>query len=811
MITLLLFLTQSYSTVFAQAKVPTERELINKEILYYNPGTCSTVAQNTSNSTPGAGQPDGLIYPNLSKEAMNEALKKYIQDKRPESPFLNFTDEIVASSQQANINPFIIPVIAFRESGLGTNHAGLDLPNAPWFNSFGRTADPAKGHPGQKGPGNPRTWWVWNSIKASVDYADPYNKKYKEFGGDMSSYIGIRYRDDLDKNDIDGFIETYAPPGDNTQAGNTTADFKKLMRDGLAEMAKTASASQPAIPTPSVGQTDTPTSGSKVYVLGDSITLGAKSQLESGFKAKNIDASVNASVSRSILRKGITEGNKTSGLEVLDIPAEKAKVGSSNSIVIALGTNADGSGAASVYETNMKRLIEKARGINASANIFTVNIFSPAVSKRASYNQVLDRLSTNLKTTVIDVNSKNIPTADNIHPTPAGSQTFANTIIETVAANPGGGTGTSNSATTDGGNCACSQTNTSSGSTAETGNNIETAFGFFVSEAKFSPELAAAFIGNFRQESGSSMSPSVVNGIGATGIVQWLGGRKTNLLAFAAEKGTPHTDLMTQLQFVMHELNGKESGAYNDIKAVSGSGKEYIAKVTHVIRVAYERPGEAEANDPQRIRYAFEVYDDLKNTAPSTSTGDTSISGGCASRSTGGSGFVSSDGYSFPVEPQRKSQNAGISGLTDFPCPSGYNCHGGRGSGVAFDIGRQPGEDASAGAKVYAFTSGTIQSYGLYKGIDGCYDFQLKGDDGFYYWYGHVGEASVRDGDQVKAGEAITTIGPRKCTGNGSLPHLHIDRGCVINGRPQTGGRESCRDGENMKKLMNRLFEEMPE
>lgn len=121
--------------------------------------------------------------------------------------------------------------------------------------------------------------------------------------------------------------------------------------------------------------------------------------------------------------------------------------------------------------------------------------------------------------------------------------------------------------------------------------NRESTYNFFISKG-LSPEIAAGFVGNFMQESG--INPKSVNSIGATGIAQWLGGRKANLV-----KLPNYFDLTVQLNFVWTELNGAEGSAYNKIKAASG-----LKDITYAIRKFYERPGEAEANDARRLSEA---------------------------------------------------------------------------------------------------------------------------------------------------------------------------------------------------------------
>ncbi|MBI2007866.1 peptidoglycan DD-metalloendopeptidase family protein [Candidatus Saccharibacteria bacterium] len=180
-------------------------------------------------------------------------------------------------------------------------------------------------------------------------------------------------------------------------------------------------------------------------------------------------------------------------------------------------------------------------------------------------------------------------------------------------------------------------------------------------------------------------------------------------------------------------------------------------------------------------------------------------------------GNVDVSGYAFPVAPQRKSQNGGVPAMSPLPCGAPTSCHHpftAPGS-YAFDISRQPGGDAAAGTPVYAISGGKldlVHPY-VYNGqpIPGCWSLQLQSDkDNFWYWYGHLQKPLVRSGQSVKAGQQLAEIGVRKCTGNGSSPHLHIDRGCIENGVPQKGGREECRD-PGIVPLINQLFNNLPE
>lgn len=91
---------------------------------------------------------------------------------------------------------------------------------------------------------------------------------------------------------------------------------------------------------------------------------------------------------------------------------------------------------------------------------------------------------------------------------------------------------------------------------------------------------AAAFIGNFMQESGLDPGADQPGGPGR-GIAQWSeGARWDQLLRYAAaQKKSPGT-LETQLNFVWHELTGSYSGALAKIKN-SKSLEEAVSAIAH--------------------------------------------------------------------------------------------------------------------------------------------------------------------------------------------------------------------------------------
>lgn len=152
----------------------------------------------------------------------------------------------------------------------------------------------------------------------------------------------------------------------------------------------------------------------------------------------------------------------------------------------------------------------------------------------------------------------------------------------------------------------------------------------------YTEEQAAAIIGNIAQE--STFNVTAVNSIGATGLCQWLGGRRDMLYSFAAQQGTTWSDLTTQLQFLCMEVSWDERYSFASYQW-SGHGQDLAAFKSGTVeeaavgfRKGFERCGEAEANDAVRISCARSAYETFsgrtiqypieKIAASSTSSGE---------------------------------------------------------------------------------------------------------------------------------------------------------------------------------------------
>jgi len=179
---------------------------------------------------------------------------------------------------------------------------------------------------------------------------------------------------------------------------------------------------------------------------------------------------------------------------------------------------------------------------------------------------------------------------------------------------------------------------------------------------------------------------------------------------------------------------------------------------------------------------------------------------GCANTE---ASFVNAEGYAMPIGLPK----ADLSNGYGWPCRS--ICHH-DGTG-AFDLAHKKtisgGEDGlTVGAPIYAIHEGTVKvTRNTYNGISGCGSIQLAegagGGDTWTYWYGHISsDIEVKVGQKVTAGQAMGKVGLRKCTGNGSYPHLHIDQGSP---KGHYGGSVGARN-RGFVGLMNSIYESMP-
>ena len=141
----------------------------------------------------------------------------------------------------------------------------------------------------------------------------------------------------------------------------------------------------------------------------------------------------------------------------------------------------------------------------------------------------------------------------------------------------GGTTGSATTATASdaggsGGGCACttSTSSASTGSTTLTGNtNAEKIFNYLEDNEGLTDNQAAGAVGSMMLESGGNslnIDPTATNpGSQAYGIAQWYpGSRLDGLEQFATKQGTDKSDLLTQIQYLMQEMNSNINGYDNN-------------------------------------------------------------------------------------------------------------------------------------------------------------------------------------------------------------------------------------------------------
>lgn len=201
--------------------------------------------------------------------------------------------------------------------------------------------------------------------------------------------------------------------------------------------------------------------------------------------------------------------------------------------------------------------------------------------------------------------------------------------------------------------------------------------------------------------------------------------------------------------------------------------------------------------------YNITGYPKTKGSPTVTASGVTTSTGVACPTNTS-AGAVGLDGYFWPVDPRTKRS------YTDAPCKrENIGCHWN--GGPAFDLyfGRRGNMD---NRKVYALLDGKVVSKSQYGSNSKCFEIQYKGKDNFFYWYGHITNPQTGDNGKFNGGQHMANVAPNSFgeSCRRGRDHLHIDRGCSINGVPQHGGSPDCRDVRFVK-LMNDLWEILPE
>lgn len=152
--------------------------------------------------------------------------------------------------------------------------------------------------------------------------------------------------------------------------------------------------------------------------------------------------------------------------------------------------------------------------------------------------------------------------------------------------------------------------------TSLTGSDNEEQIFNYLQGKGFSAEAASGIIGNLQQESGLDPKAKQANGPGR-GIMQWSEGERwKDLQNWAGENGRDEWDLGTQLDFMMLEMEGRETTGANILNNRFGGleglkGMNDTKKAADAFEQSFERAGRPKMQ--QRYNYANETLGRSKN------------------------------------------------------------------------------------------------------------------------------------------------------------------------------------------------------
>lgn len=297
----------------------------------------------------------------------------------------------------------------------------------------------------------------------------------------------------------------------------------------------------------------------KIYVLGDSLTVGMRDQgeLSSKLEAKGWS---NVTI-QATDGDGIPEA-------LPKVEVDKTVISEASTVVIGLGTNREPE-----FEANLVSLVERIKSYNEEIKIYWVNVYTApgafidgGEEENERVNQIINSQSTDLGFSVIRWKaevSANVDAYgfldDGVHHTPEGYVARTDFIVESVGVPP---------AVVSGASGRAGASNELIGDTVE-----EQIFNYMLGKEVHGKALTdfqvAGIMGNMWAESGYQPqringSPSgditpadVARGINkAWGIVQWLPGSKMIDPTIAA--GKDPNDLQVQLDFLIGQLNGTD-------------------------------------------------------------------------------------------------------------------------------------------------------------------------------------------------------------------------------------------------------------
>jgi hypothetical protein len=385
-------------------------------------------------------------------------------------------------------------------------------------------------------------------------------------------------------------------------------------------------------------------------MVGDSIGARIQSTLAGDVKATGATFNSDTLVSRNL------SGTLPAPDGLNAVSQDSAEIKLADTVVVELGTNSSGFTSA-----NVDSMINKIRGINASAKIYWVDVAvidsqrlgagnSSLASTLSNVNKIIYDQATADNYTVISWNKAVFGSAANpmniaanakdtngyidssdglgVHPTTDKGVPALATLITSGIGSDSGSTGQ---------NCSCS-----TGSTTLTGSGpAQQAWNFFTVTHNLSPVQTAAILGNFQEESG--LDPQRVQGGGESqvdpldnvtgwGIAQWTSiGRQQALQDFANSQSQPVYSLALQLDFVWQEATaGGNIAAMRTVTDIQVGVDYWMSN--------YERPDVASEHEDIRLSDAKGFLQLYGNGTPTGGTVTPPTGSGCGGPSGSGSG-----------------------------------------------------------------------------------------------------------------------------------------------------------------------------
>lgn len=288
-------------------------------------------------------------------------------------------------------------------------------------------------------------------------------------------------------------------------------------------------------------------SNNKVYIMGDSYSVGIDKTLTKDLKTAGYDVvGKNEDNAGTITSNGGDGG--TFALGALD--KDKTKIAEAGSMDVFLGTNGG--------TQDIPKFMEKLNKINPTIKVYwmTVGYTKASDSDLQSRNKQIKDFSSQYNYTVVDwygaySNNQNLINAtDNIHPTENGYKVLSKLFIDEM------GKYNSNNASSTGGSNKYMTTDSTKKNDARVWQFLTSPDGFGLTAAQ-----AAGAMGNIDAESSFVPGQEQIGGGGAYGLIQWDGGRRTSLENAAKKQGKKVSDLDFQLNYLKKEITS--NSVYN--------------------------------------------------------------------------------------------------------------------------------------------------------------------------------------------------------------------------------------------------------